>query len=85
MDPRNRIDKKCNLPQDEIITLTEIVGLQKELVLTIKPCDKGAGLVILDFEVYMRACYHHLLSKEPNQPNQLEEGNSYYKKKMILL
>ena len=27
----------------------------------IKPCDKGAGIMILDYLVYMRACYEHLM------------------------
>ena len=80
MDPRNRNAQKCNLPQDEINALKELVRLQKERIITIRPCDKGAGIVILDFEIYMKACYDHLLAKQPNQPNQLEEDDSYYKK-----
>ena len=29
----------------------------------IKRCDKGAGIIVLDFEEYMRACNVHLQSK----------------------
>ena len=30
----------------------------------IKPCDKGAGVIILDYPVYMKACYEHLTSEK---------------------
>jgi hypothetical protein len=33
-------------------------------VIVIKPCDKGAGIIILDYPVYMRACYEHLSSEK---------------------
>ena len=29
-----------------------------------KRCDKGAGIIILDFEEYKRACYAHLNSRQ---------------------
>ena len=32
----------------------------------IKACDKGAGIIILNFNDYMPACYKHLLSKTAN-------------------
>ena len=84
MDPRNRNNEKCNLPQDEIDALKQLVKLQRERKITIRPCDKGAGIVILDFNIYMRACYDHLLSKQPNQTNPMEEMSYYTKKKMNL-
>ena len=31
--------------------------------ITIKPCDKGAGIIVLDFEAYMEASNKHLNSK----------------------
>ena len=34
-------------------------------------CDKGAGLIILDFENYMKACHEHLES-------ETENGGKYY-------
>ena len=35
----------------------------------IRACDKGAGVIILDFEEYLRACYNHLTSEvAPGQP-----------------
>ena len=80
MDPRNRNEEKCSLPQEEIIALKHLVKLQREQIITIRPCDKGAGIVILDFKMYMRACYEHLVSKQPDQTNSLEGENNYYKK-----
>ena len=80
MDPRNRNEEKCNLPQEEINALKQLVRLQRERIITIIPCDKGAGIVILDFNMYMKACYEHLLSKQPNQTNSLESEKNYYKK-----
>jgi hypothetical protein len=49
-----------NLPQSEILAMKELIKLQKEKTIVIKPCDKGAGIIILDYVVYMRACYEHL-------------------------
>ena len=42
MDPRNRNEEKCNLPQEEINALKQLVRLQRERIITIRPCDKGA-------------------------------------------
>ena len=50
MDPRDRNKEKCNLPQEELNALKELIRLQKEKVLIIKAVDKGAGIVILDFK-----------------------------------
>ena len=43
----------------------------------IKPCNKGAGSIILDFDDYLQSCYQHLSSE------QLQIGGSkkpYYEK-----
>ena len=64
MDHRNRNDVKCNLPQEEIEAIKELIKLQKNKIIVIKPCDKGAGMIILDYPVYMRACYEHLASEK---------------------
>jgi hypothetical protein len=64
MDHRNRNDVQCNLPQDEIAAIRELIKLQKEKIIVIKPCDKGAGMMILDYPLYMRACYEHLMSEK---------------------
>ena len=55
--------------------MKELIKLQKDKIIVIKPCDKGAGMIILDYVVYMRACYEHLLSEKI-----MEDGESkpYY-------
>ena len=64
MDHKNRNDVKYNLPKNEIEAIKELIKLQKERIIVIKPCDKGAGIIILDFSVYMKACYEHLASEK---------------------
>ena len=75
MDPRNRNNIKCNLPVEEVEALKELIKLQKDRVIVIKPCDKCANIIILDFNVYMQACYDHLLA---NQHNENGEDLKYY-------
>ena len=52
-----------NLAPDEIEALNELIQLQKKKVITIKPCDKGAGIIILDFDAYIKSCNNHLSSQ----------------------
>ena len=70
-DPRNRITEKSNLPHNEQQALKELEKLQKEKHIVIKACDKGAGIIILDYNEYVKACYKHLTSSQ-------SEGNPYY-------
>ena len=65
MDPENRNKARPNLPPDEIKALSELIELQRNRVITIKPCDKGAGIIILDFEEYLQSCNQHLNAKQP--------------------
>ena len=68
-DPRNRNKEESNLPPHEQTALKELLRLQKEKKIVIKQCDKGAGIIILDYNEYMRACYSHLTSiQSDNQP-----------------
>ena len=62
----NRNNTKCNLPVDEMTALKELIKLQRDRIIMIKPCDKGAGILILDFDTYMQACYEHLLETHTN-------------------
>ena len=78
MDSRNRNTEKCNLPVEEVAALKRLIKLQKERKIIIKACDKGAGIIILNFEDYMKACYEHLLASLPNQ-TEAEEPTMYYK------
>ena len=61
-DPRNRNQAKSNLPPDEVRALKELIRLQRERIISIKPCDKGAGLIIANFDDYLEACDEHLKS-----------------------
>lgn len=71
VDPRNRNKEEYNLPQDELNALKELIDLQKSCKIVIKSCDKGAGIIVLDFNEYVKACYDHLLS-------ETADGKSYY-------
>ena len=72
-DPLNRNSETSNIPVEKINALNQLIQLQKERQIVIKACDKGAGVMILDFKNYMKSCYNHLLSK-----NRSEQ--SYYSK-----
>ena len=56
IDPRNRNREECNLPQDELNALKDLINLQKDRKIVIKACDKGAGIIILNFNEYVKAC-----------------------------
>jgi hypothetical protein len=71
IDPRNRNREECNLPQDELNALKDLINLQKDRKIVIKACDKGAGIIILNFNEYVKACYEHLLS-------ETIDGQRYY-------
>ena len=67
LDPRNRNSAECNLSPDKIAALKKLIVLQRQRIITIKACDKGAGIIILNFKDYMRACYEHLYSRLENK------------------
>ena len=77
MDHKNRKHVKCNLPEAEIKALKELIRLQKERKIVIKKCDKGAGIIILNFDIYIQACVKHL---EDKQSYENGETKNYYKK-----
>ena len=60
IDPKNRNKVNCNLPPDEMVALKELIRLQKERKIMIKQCDKGAGVLIMEFDDYMNAAKEHL-------------------------
>ena len=57
-DPRNRNRETCNLPLDKLNALKDIIQLQKERQIVVRACDKGAGIMILNFNDYLKACYN---------------------------
>ena len=68
-DHKNRNTEKCNIPQEELEALKMLTKLQRDKNIVIKACDKGAGIIILNYSDYMKACYKHLASKQSeNQP-----------------
>ena len=70
-DPQNRNEIESNLPAEELAALKDLINLQKTRQIIIKACDKGAGIIILDFEDYLKACYDHLTS-------EVSPGTPYY-------
>ena len=63
MDPQNRNKVKSNISESEMEALKDLVRLQREQHIVIKQCDKGAGIMILDFKDYIIACLEHLQNK----------------------
>ena len=63
-DHRNRNSVECNLPKEELEALNDLIKLQKDRKIIIKACDKGAGIIILNYKEYMRACYMHLTAEQ---------------------
>ena len=53
MDHQNRNKVESNLPEDEIEALKEVIKLQKDHKIMTKQCDKGAGIMILNFQNYI--------------------------------
>ena len=72
MDARNRNRVGCNLPPDELAALKELICLQWERVIIVKPGAKGAGIIILDFKEYLRVCYEHLLSVQKTEGGDIK-------------
>jgi hypothetical protein len=54
---------KSNISPEESEALQTFIELQKQCKIIIKPCDKGAGIIICDFDKYLDSCYEHLSSK----------------------
>ena len=46
--------------------------LQRNCIIVIKPCDKGAGIIVCDYAKYVLSCQKELESKTKN-------GENYYK------
>ena len=62
MDPLKRNKIRCNIPIEEVNALKELTKLQRDRIIVIKACDKGAGIIILNFDDYLKVCYSHLWS-----------------------
>ena len=83
LDPRNRNQIKCNLPDSELHALQELQRLQKERQIVVKACDKGAGIIIMNFNDYLQVCYEHLTSKQTNEQSYYSTGSDWDIEKAI--
>ena len=45
-----------NISKEEEKALEELIELQKTRQIIIKPVDKGGGIMVTDFEDYVKAC-----------------------------
>ena len=77
MDPKNKNTATRNLPNEEIEALLELIKQQKKGKIVIKPCDKGAGIIILTHTDYLKACMEHLDSQRINPDGT---STKFYKK-----
>ena len=41
------------------------IKLQRDRQIVRKPCNKGAGIIVLDFKEYLKACIDHIEDKMP--------------------
>lgn len=62
--------KRSNISKEEFKALQNLIKLQKDRVITIKPADKGAGIIICNFSDYVETCESHLnaTQAQPNGP-----------------
>ena len=57
--------KHSNISKDEYEALQTLIKLQRDRKITIKPADKGAGILIMDFVRYKESCEIHLSTTQP--------------------
>ena len=60
VDPKNRIKVISNLTVEEQDALKELTKLQKNKTIVIKQCDKGAVIIIMNHNDYVKAAEKHL-------------------------
>ena len=61
---------RSNISQKEMEALKTLINLQKTQKIVIKPCDKGAGIIICDYGEYVSSCEKDLKEMSPNnEPN----------------
>ena len=72
-----------NLPPPEQEALKQLIELQKNRVITVKPADKGAGIVILEFDDYLNSCYEHLNSVQKQENGTFEKYHEEIDDKLL--
>jgi hypothetical protein len=61
---------KPNISESENIALKTLIDLQRKQQIVIKPCDKGAGIIICNYSDYVTSCEKDLNSTSANlEPN----------------
>ena len=85
LDAKSRNKVHNNLPPEELEALKQLVELQKNRVITLKPADKGAGIVILEFEDYMKSCYEHLNDAQRKPDNTERMIKTFLRRQRMLL
>ena len=61
---------KSNISKLEREALESLVKMQRNCIIVIKPCDKGAGIIICDYADYVMSCEKDLAScSVDNQPH----------------
>ena len=68
---------KCNISKELIVALKSLIQMQKDRKIIIKRCDKGAGIIILNFDDYVQAANVHLNSTLNNTDGSI---SNYYTK-----
>ena len=82
IDPKNRQKVTNRLKNGEKEAPNTLVRLQNERLIVMKPCDKGAEIIIIHFDEYLKAAQDHLEAKTSTGENYYKElGNSVLKGK----
>ena len=82
---RSKKQFHSNLTSDEHVAKQELNKLQNDRIITIKPCDKGCWVIVLNFcdYHYLDSCLKHLRCSEEiiQHPGQFLAGHSRYAQK----
>ena len=55
--------KRLNIPKEEFDALQKLIKLQRVKIITIKPADKGAGILVMNSD-YVDSCLSHSSSTQ---------------------
>ena len=74
-DYKSRNKVNCNISKELIVALKSLIKMQKDRKIIIKRCNKGAGIIILNFDEYVCAANVHLNSTLRNTDGSI---SNYY-------
>jgi hypothetical protein len=63
-----------NIPKDETEALNLLIKLQKECQIVIKPCDKGAGIIICNYNDNVTSCEKDSASNSVDNQTTLQQN-----------